>query len=174
MMGGAGDPFGIWEVAGMALAAQDKGNSNYILAALMITRSGNTVNTLKLLSAEQGIAKAEAKVDSKEAVSANGTLTAGPFAGKGYPAVNGHSRNFTIAERQAIREQGYTSGCHTCGQTNPGTKSGNFTLDHQPANALVPNGWPQTFYPHCKYCSASEGGIISGMKRQGILPKISK
>ncbi|AZA62810.1 RHS repeat domain-containing protein [Chryseobacterium indoltheticum] len=56
MMGGAGDPFGIWEVAGMALAAKDKGNSNYILAALMITRSGNT-GGLKVLNAELGAAK---------------------------------------------------------------------------------------------------------------------
>ena len=53
MMGGAGDPFGIWEVAGMALAAKDKGNSNYILAALMITRSGNT-GGLKVLNAAKG------------------------------------------------------------------------------------------------------------------------
>lgn len=119
-------------------------------------------------------AKAEAKAISKEAVSNNGTLTKGPFAGEGYPAVNGHSRNFTTVEKQAIREQGYTLGCHTCGQKNPGTKSGNFILDHQPANALVPNGWPQTFYPQCIFCSNTQGGIISGMKRQGILPKISK
>ncbi|WP_175621279.1 DUF6443 domain-containing protein [Chryseobacterium schmidteae] len=53
MMGGAGDPFGIWEVAGMVLAAKDKGNSNYILAALMITRSGNT-GGLKVLNAAKG------------------------------------------------------------------------------------------------------------------------
>ncbi|REC70383.1 hypothetical protein DRF57_22220 [Chryseobacterium rhizosphaerae] len=118
--------------------------------------------------------KAEAKAISKAAVEKNGTLNTGPFAGEGYPAVNGHSRKFTATERKAIKEQGYTLGCHTCGQKNPGTKSGNFILDHQPANALVPNGWPQTFFPHCKYCSASQGGIISGMKRQGILPKISK
>ncbi|QQQ27176.1 DUF6443 domain-containing protein [Chryseobacterium indoltheticum] len=53
MIGGAGDPFGIWEVAGMALAAKDKGNSNYILAALIITRSGNT-GGLKVLNAAKG------------------------------------------------------------------------------------------------------------------------
>lgn len=93
---------------------------------------------------------------------------------KGYPAVNGHSRKVVASERRAINEQGRTNGCHTCGQTNPGTKSGNFILDHQPANALFPDGWPQTFYPHCIYCSSSQGGIIGGMKRQGLLPKISK
>jgi len=173
MMGGAYDPLGIFEGIGIALSASD--NSSYKLAALpllIMTRNGD--DALKLLAVEKGMLKAEAKAISKEAVATNGTLTAGPFAGEGYPAVNGHSRNFTAAEKQAIREQGYTLGCHTCGQTIPGTKSGFFILDHQPANALVPNGWPQTFYPQCKYCSASQGGIISGMKRQGILPKISK
>jgi RHS repeat-associated protein len=118
-------------------------------------------------------AKAEAKAISKDAVEKNGTLTKGPFAGEGHPAKNGKSRNFTAEERKVINEQGYTLGCHTCGQKNPGTKSGNWILDHQPANALVPAGWPQTFYPHCRFCSSSQGGIIGGMKKQGKLPKIS-
>lgn len=172
-VGGVGDPFGVWEVGGMALSSSDSRGMN--LAAIpLLVMTRNSDDALKLLAAEKGILKAEAKAISKEAVSTNGTLTAGPFAGEVYSAVNGHSRNFTVAEKAAIKKQGYTLGCHTCGQTTPGTKSGNFILDHQPANALVPNGWPQTFYPQCKYCSASQGGIISGMKRQGILPKISK
>jgi len=53
MIGGAGDPLGIWEVGGMMLAANSDGNSNYILAALMITRSGNT-GGLKALNAAKG------------------------------------------------------------------------------------------------------------------------
>jgi len=146
--GGAGDPFGVWEVGGMALSSSDSRGMN--LAAIpLLVMTRNSDDALKLLAAEKGILKAEAKAISKEAVSTNGTLTAGPFASEVYSAVNGHSINFTVAEKAAIKKQGYTLGCHTCGQTTPGTKSGNFILDHQPANALVPNGWPQTFYPQC-------------------------
>ncbi len=172
-MGGAGDPFGIWEGIGLALSSSDSQNMNLAAIPLLVmTRNGD--DALKLLAAEKGMLKAEAKAISKEAVATNGTLTAGPFAGEGLIAKNGKSRNFTAEERRIINEQGYTNGCHTCGQTSPGTKSGNFILDHQPANALIPAGWPQTFYPHCKYCSSSQGGIIGGMKKQGILPKISE
>ncbi|WP_343679377.1 DUF6443 domain-containing protein [Chryseobacterium arthrosphaerae] len=172
-VGGAGDPLGIWEAFGMLLGSQESQPMKLAaLPLLVVTKNGD--DALKMMAAEKGMLKAEAKAISKNAVEKNGTLQTGPFAGEGYPAVNGHSRNFTAAEKSAIREQGYTNGCHTCGQKNPGTKSGNFILDHQPANALVPDGWPQTFYPHCIYCSNSQGGIISGMKRQGILPKINK
>ncbi|GAB0157811.1 hypothetical protein CHRYSEOSP005_30970 [Chryseobacterium sp. Alg-005] len=51
-VGGAGDPLGVFEVGGMALAGNG-GNENYLLAALLITRSGNT-GGLKMLSAEKG------------------------------------------------------------------------------------------------------------------------
>lgn len=147
---------------------------NLVPQAKVEVKAASMVLKAEAKAEAKAIAKAEAKAISKEAVSKNGTLTKGPFAGEGHPAVNGHSRKFTAAEKKAVREEGYTLGCHTCGQKNPGTKSGNFILDHQPANALVPNGWPQTFYPHCIYCSNTQGGIISGMKKQGILPKISK
>ncbi|WPO84289.1 DUF6443 domain-containing protein [Chryseobacterium sp. JJR-5R] len=60
-VGGAGDPLGVWEVGGMALSAGSSGKGNYILAALMITRSGNTTG-LKMLSAEQGILEAETSI----------------------------------------------------------------------------------------------------------------
>ncbi|WP_326981986.1 DUF6443 domain-containing protein [Chryseobacterium sp. MYb264] len=171
-VGGPDDPFGIFEVAGMMLSSSDNRGMNYAaIPFLIITRHGD--DALKILAAEKGILNAEAKAISKEAVSLNGTLTKGPFAGEGLFAKNGKSRRFTSEERSIMNEQGYTLGCHTCGQTSPGTKSGNFILDHQPANALIPYGWPQTFYPHCKYCSSSQGGIIGGMKKQGILPKIS-
>jgi RHS repeat-associated protein len=53
-IGGAGDPFGILEAGGIALAARGDGSANYILAGLLITRSGNTATTLKLLNAERG------------------------------------------------------------------------------------------------------------------------
>jgi RHS repeat-associated protein len=37
-IGGAGDPFGMYEVGGMALSAQSDGKANYILAAFLITK----------------------------------------------------------------------------------------------------------------------------------------
>lgn len=75
-VGGAGDPFGAWEVGGMTLSEMSGGKGNYILAALMITRSGNTGSTLKILNAERGILSAE-----KEAFYLNkqGNLTDGVF-----------------------------------------------------------------------------------------------
>ncbi|WP_061084474.1 DUF6443 domain-containing protein [Chryseobacterium indologenes] len=171
-MGGAGDPWGIYEGIGMVISGSDKSNMKYAaLPFLIMTR--NTDDALKLLAVEKSILKEEAKAISKNAVAKNGTLNAGPFAGEGLVAKNGKSRNFTVDERKVINEQGYSLGCHTCGQKSPGTKSGNFILDHQPANALIPSGWPQTFYPHCRFCSSSQGGIIGGMKKQGVLPKIS-
>ncbi|ASW73699.1 hypothetical protein IQ37_19740 [Chryseobacterium piperi] len=60
MMGGAGDPFGMWEVLGMALSASD--NSNMQLAALpllIVTKNGD--DALKMLAAENGLLKAEAR-----------------------------------------------------------------------------------------------------------------
>ncbi|MFP3596898.1 DUF6443 domain-containing protein [Chryseobacterium sp. SIMBA_029] len=177
----------IWDLIGIVAAENmDSESQTQAVAvgalAIILTRGKAAPKILQAeagiakaeLAAEKGILNAEAKAISKEAVATNGTLNNGPYAGEGLLAKNGKSRNFTTEERTIINQQGYTLGCHTCGQVNPGTKSGNFILDHQPANALVPDGWPQTFYPHCKYCSASQGGIIGGMKRQGILPKFSK
>ncbi|NJL75157.1 MAG: hypothetical protein HC892_09100 [Saprospiraceae bacterium] len=48
-------------------------------------------------------------------------------------------------------------------------KSGNFIPDHQPPNALVPDGTPQYLFPHCKNCSSSQGGTISALKKKGEL-----
>ncbi|RMZ60049.1 hypothetical protein D1632_10685 [Chryseobacterium nematophagum] len=49
-------------------------------------------------------------------------------------------------EREEVNRQGYEGGCHTCGTKIPGTKTGNFIPDHQPANALA-DGASQTLYP---------------------------
>ncbi|NLD47267.1 MAG: RHS repeat protein, partial [Clostridiaceae bacterium] len=92
------------------------------------------------------------------------TLEPGPYAGESIPA-RGKGRDFTSAEREKINQIGKDTGCHTCGSTDPGTKSGNFIPDHQPPSATVPDGTPQQLYPHCKGCSASQGGTLSQMKR---------
>ncbi|WP_159888400.1 hypothetical protein [Paenibacillus puerhi] len=98
-----------------------------------------------------------------------GVLKPGPHASKSVPA-RGKGRDFTKDERDKVNEIGNDTGCHTCGSTDPGTKSGNFIPDHQPPNATVPNGSPQELYPHCKSCSSQQGGIISWMKRKGLIP----
>jgi hypothetical protein len=52
-------------------------------------------------------------------------------------------------------------GCHICGAKDPGTLSGNFVLDHQPASALNAPGNPQRLYPICKRCSLRQGGEVA-------------
>ena len=91
----------------------------------------------------------------------------GPYAGESIPAVNGTSRKFTTAERGQINQIGSQTGCHTCGTTNAGTKSGNFVLDHYPHNDAVSLGQdyrPQRLYPHCSTCSARQGGNVTAVK----------
>lgn len=94
------------------------------------------------------------------------TLKPGPHAGKSIPAKKGKSRNFSKQERNKINEIGNKTGCHTCGTKDAGTKSGNFIPDHQPPNATAPDGIPQRLYPHCKSCSASQGGTIRSLKKR--------
>jgi len=93
------------------------------------------------------------------------TLEPGPFAGAGVPA-RGPERDFTPGERDAINEQGRDTGCHTCGSTDPGTKSGNFVPDHQPPSALNTTGASQTLYPHCLGCSQTQGGEVNAAKQK--------
>ena len=94
------------------------------------------------------------------------TLSPGPSAGDSIPA-RGPERDFTQEERDKINDIGKDTGCHTCGSKNPGTKSGNFVPDHQPPNALNPDGGPQRLYPHCLRCSKVQGGQVTGAGRRG-------
>ncbi|WP_404823776.1 RHS repeat domain-containing protein [Pseudomonas capsici] len=93
------------------------------------------------------------------------TLKPGDFAGESIPA-RGPGRDFSQGERDAINEIGRETGCHTCGNTDPGTKSGNHIPDHQPANALNPTGGDQRLYPHCIGCSRVQGGQVRGATRR--------
>lgn len=88
------------------------------------------------------------------------TLRPGPFAKAGIPA-RGPGRDFLRAERDALNAEGR---CHTCGTTNPGTKSGDFIPDHQPPNGLAEPGDPQRLYPHCLSCARKQGGEVNGAK----------
>ena len=83
----------------------------------------------------------------------------GPYAGESIPARNS-SRNFTSGERAEIDRIGRTTGCHTCGTLNPGTKRGHFIPDHQEPSARNLPGAAQRLYPHCKLCSDRQGGWL--------------
>ncbi|WP_409347753.1 Hint domain-containing protein [Luteipulveratus flavus] len=98
----------------------------------------------------------------------DGILAPGPFAGNSIPA-RGPARDFTPDERNSINEIGRTSGCHRCGATTSGTKSGNFVPDHQPASAVNPPGAAQRLYPHCITCSRVQGGVIRSLKQKGVI-----
>ena len=91
------------------------------------------------------------------------TWEPGPHAGESIPA-RGPGRGFTSDERNKINQIGADTGCHTCGATEAGTKSGNFVLDHQPSSALNPTNAPQSLYPHCIDCSRQQGGDVNKEK----------
>lgn len=64
---------------------------------------------------------------------------------------------------------GETQGCHTCGARIPGTKSGNFVMDHQPPNAINPENGPQRILPQCLNCMRRQGGEVRVAKSSGII-----
>lgn len=91
------------------------------------------------------------------------TLEPGPHAGESIPA-RGPGRDFTPGEREQVNEIGRETGCHTCGTTDPGTKSGNFVPDHQPPSATNTDGSPQRLYPQCLNCSRTQGGEVRQLR----------
>jgi RHS repeat-associated protein len=91
------------------------------------------------------------------------TLQPGPFANESIPA-RGPSRQFTEAETREVNRIGSSAGCHTCGTTNPTTKSGNFVRDHQPPSALVNSDSSQRLYPQCVSCSRKQGGEVNAAR----------
>jgi hypothetical protein len=99
----------------------------------------------------------EAKARLAELASAG--IGPGPFARNSIPA-RGPGRNFYAAERVENNENGDESGCHTCGTKDPGTRLGNYVLDHQPPTALNLFGSAQRLYPQCLACSWRQGSWI--------------
>ena len=87
------------------------------------------------------------------------TLRPGPFARESIP-LEGVGRPATAAQQRAINEIGNKYGCHTCGSPSPGTQSGNWVLDHQPATAMTLPGQSQFGYPHCARCFRMQGGEV--------------
>jgi hypothetical protein len=87
----------------------------------------------------------------------------GPFAGESISA-RGPERDFTAAERREINRIGSETGCNTCGTLDPGTRSGNFVIDHQIPNALNPVGRAQRLYPQCLTCSSRQGPFVRDIR----------
>ncbi|MEU1475472.1 RHS repeat-associated core domain-containing protein [Streptomyces sp. NPDC005760] len=98
-----------------------------------------------------------------EACVVNQTLGAGAHAREGVGLVDGDIDAPGV--RDLVNEAGDTHGCHVCGTTDPGTKSGNWIPDHQPATSAVAPGTPQTAYPHCLPCARQQGGIVRQLNR---------
>jgi hypothetical protein len=84
----------------------------------------------------------------------------GPFASEWITAPR-TNRKLTRAEQEEINRIGRKFGCHRCGTKIPGTKKGNYVGDHQIPTSL---GVPTRIYPHCLFCSNSQGGIVRGGK----------
>jgi RHS repeat-associated protein len=92
------------------------------------------------------------------------TLKPGSFSESSIPA-RGPQRNFNTAERAAGNAIGDKSGCHTCGAKTPGTKSGNWVLDHQPPTGVNASNAAQRLFPQCLTCSQRQGGDVTAWKK---------
>ena len=68
------------------------------------------------------------------------TFRPGPYAGESIPAQS-TAQTFTAAERTQINQIGSQTGCHTCGTTNPATRSGNFVPDLSPCTSKPATKW---------------------------------
>lgn len=84
----------------------------------------------------------------------------GPFARESIHARSG-KRDFTEQERAEVTRLGTLYGCHTCGTRDPGTATGNFSLDHQRPTRLNPFGEGQRIFPQCLSCMYRQGGLIA-------------
>jgi hypothetical protein len=83
----------------------------------------------------------------------------GRYARESIPA-RGPERDFTAQEHRDINQIFSKYGCHTCGTFDPGTRSGNAILDHQPPITLSPHGGSFRLYGQCAHCSHVQGGHV--------------
>lgn len=109
----------------------------------------------------------EGLIRANEAIALEATLRAlqvrlprtgiGPYAEEWIPAP-ATNRKLNRAEQTAIDRIGRTHGCHRCGIKTSGLRSGHFIGDHQVPSSV---GKPSRIYPHCWWCSNSQGGFLS-------------
>jgi RHS repeat-associated protein len=99
-----------------------------------------------------------------ELVGEPGVTSPGPHAKKSIP-LRRVGKRATPKQQRVINRIGRKHGCHRCGTRNPGTKSGNFVLDHQQPTCLT-GGRPQRGYPHCLACAKYQGGRLSRCRRR--------
>ncbi|MFY0610813.1 MAG: VCBS repeat-containing protein [Hyphomicrobiaceae bacterium] len=69
----------------------------------------------------------------------------------------------TKEQQRQIDEIGRKHGCSGCGSKDPGTPTGRFIGNHDPARAL---GTPERFTPHCAACSSKQGGHVGFEAKQ--------
>jgi RHS repeat-associated protein len=99
---------------------------------------------------------------------AHPTFQPGPYAAESIPA-RSQAQTFNAAERTTGNAIGDARGCHTCGAPNPGTKSGNWVLDHQPVSAFSSKATTQRLYPQCLTCSREQGLAVARALRAGAV-----
>ena len=146
-------------------------SSNSIIASKISNRIGSLRKSTTDAPNDQAISVNGGITETAKSNTANNskpsTLRPGPYAKESIPAKN-TAQTFTPQERAAINKLGSENGCHTCGAKSPGTKTGNWVPDHQPASAIIPAGTAQVLLPHCIGCSRKQGGDVTAEKRKTV------
>ena len=125
-----------------------------------------------LLSTASGVVMFRALGGRFGAVLPSNLMRPGAFAVECIPALR-EAEAPTRRERELVQALGKRHGCHTCG-TRQG--DGAFVADHQPPSKLL-HKTPgeldsltqrQSLYPHCKQCSAVQGGLLRSNDVSGV------
>jgi hypothetical protein len=85
----------------------------------------------------------------------------GPFANK-WIASPPPGSPLTAEQRRQLDLIGRLFGCHGCGSVSKLTRNGHSIGDHHIPRSL---GVPDRIFPHCTFCSSSQGGLISNFLR---------
>lgn len=123
------------------------------------------IGAARIAGTEAKVAAEAGETAAKAGAEARSAIPIGSHAGESI-AARSTARDFTKAERSEVNRIGAETGCHTCGSTAAGTKSGNFVPDHQPPSALNQSGSPQRLYPQCIGCSRQQGLEIARKRLQ--------
>ena len=86
----------------------------------------------------------------------------GPFFGEWIPSPPLGQR-LTMQQARKLDLIGRRYGCHGCGSNTNLTPNGHFVHDHHVPRSL---GKPSKIVPHCVFCSARQGGLISALLKR--------